>query len=292
MANITKPMLAGRCFDTFKLQFPVWVTPKLDGIRCLKIKGKALSRNFKPIPNISITEWIERLIPDNTDGELIIPGAPFNETTSVVMSEDKPGDAVFYYIFDYVKDELTKPYVERMSDLKDLKIKGNVKLVLPVLINTEKELSKFEHKCLEDGFEGIMIRTENSPYKCGRSTEREGYLLKLKRFEDSEAEITGVEEKQHNGNVAEKDAFGRSKHSSHKAGMVPMGVLGAFLVKDIKTGIDFKIGSGYNDEQRKDYWDNQKKLIGKVVTYKFQPYGVKEAPRFPVFKGFRSKIDF
>jgi len=43
MCAITKPMLASKCEQPEELRFPVLATPKLDGIRCLKIGGKALT---------------------------------------------------------------------------------------------------------------------------------------------------------------------------------------------------------------------------------------------------------
>ena len=59
MNAITKPMLASKCENPHLLPFPVLATPKLDGIRCLKIGGKALTRSFKPISNRFAREWIE-----------------------------------------------------------------------------------------------------------------------------------------------------------------------------------------------------------------------------------------
>ena len=56
---ITKPMLAGKCEQPESLNFPLLATPKLDGIRCLKINGRALTRSFKPVSNRFIREWIE-----------------------------------------------------------------------------------------------------------------------------------------------------------------------------------------------------------------------------------------
>ena len=43
---IKKPMLAGKCDCPEALRFPVLATPKLDGIRCLKIAGQALTRSL------------------------------------------------------------------------------------------------------------------------------------------------------------------------------------------------------------------------------------------------------
>ncbi|MCI4436115.1 MAG: hypothetical protein JHC33_04810, partial [Ignisphaera sp.] len=117
------------------------------------------------------------------------------------------------------------------------------------------------------------------------------YLNKVKRFEDSDAEIVGFEELMNNNNVATKDNFGRSERSTHKANLSGAGVLGCFQVRDIGTGQEFSVGTGLDAAQRKLFWDNQQDLVGKIITYKFFSVGVKELPRHPVFKGFRSLDD-
>ena len=76
-----------------------------------------------------------------------------------------------------------------------------------------------------------MIRTPDSPYKCGRSTEREGWLLKIKRFEDAEAVVLDTYEGMSNQNDAQRDAFGRTKRSLAQAGKVGRGELGGFVVR-------------------------------------------------------------
>lgn len=295
-------MLAGKIKDLSKIQYPVYATPKLDGIRALMIDGKLVSRNFKAIPNKVTREYFERVLPNNVDGELILKngrdcGADFNLTSSAVMSENGNPNVV-YYLFDYVLNDLNKPYLERIKEISHIESVNNVKVVKPKKINNEEELLKYEQKCLTEGFEGVMIRTGNSPYKCGRSTEREGYLLKIKRFEDSEAKIIGFEEKNHNQNEAEEDVFGRTKRSQKKAGMVGANTLGKILVKDVGgkyNNIEFKIGTGFNDELRKELWNNKSKYLGKIVKYKFQPNPTEDSgylkPRFPVFLGFRHKND-
>ena len=286
---ITKPMLAGTVKDMKTIQYPVLCTPKLDGIRCLKIKGKAVSRNFKPIPNKYICSWIEKYLPDGVDGELIVEGQTFQATTSAVMRESGEPKVV-YHIFDYVKYETKVWYSARVMDLNAILYPGGlVELILPKEIRTEQELLEFETKCLADGYEGVMLRTPDGPYKEGRSTVREGYLLKLKRFIDSEATVVGFEERLHNENVATKNAFGRTERSSHKANMTPTGMLGAFVVKEGK--MKFKIGSGFTDEQRVEIWNNREKYLGQLVKYKSQKQGSKNVPRFPIFLGIRHKND-
>ena len=290
---ITKPMLAGRCTNWSQIQYPVLATPKLDGIRCLKVNGQAVSRTFKPIPNRFIREEIEKNLPDGVDGELMIPGKPFGEATGIIMSSKNAEPVKFeYWVFDYVPDGLTGlSYKVRVDALADIYTPDFVIKILPVEIHNQKELEVFEEKCLTNGYEGVMIRTPNSPYKCGRSTEREGYLLKIKRFEDSEAKVIGFEEKMHNANEAKKDAFGRTERSSHKENMVPAGTLGNLIVKDLKTDCVFGIGTGLDDATRRTIWDDKQSYLGKIIKYKHQPFGAKDAPRFPVFLGFRSPDD-
>ena len=54
----------------------------------------------------------------------------------------------------------------------------------------------------------------------------------------------------------------------------------------------FNIGSGFDDETRKEIWENQGRYINKIVKYKFFPIGVDELPRFPIYLGIRSEIDY
>jgi len=87
MSPIVKPMLAGKCERPNCLRFPVLATPKLDGIRCLKINSRALTRSFKPVSNQFTRRWIEGNLPDGVDGELIVKGATFSETAGHVGRE-------------------------------------------------------------------------------------------------------------------------------------------------------------------------------------------------------------
>jgi DNA ligase-1 len=292
---ISKPMLSGSLEDLNKLSFPSLVTPKLDGIRCLKINDQVLSRKFLPIPNVHVRRVMSDL-PNGLDGELIVPNYNFNQIQSAIMSEG--GEPNFeFHVFDYVKDDINKPYVDRMKDLSSLNLPKFCKLVLPHQVNNADDLNKYEEACLAQGFEGVMLRKPTGKYKCGRSTEKEGLLLKLKRFKDSEAEIIGFEEQMENTNKAEEDAFGRTKRSKQISGMVSKNTLGKFIVVEKGStpwnGKQFFIGTGegLTEDLRKIIWLNKDKYMGKIVTYKYQPHGVKELPRLPIWKGFRDPKD-
>jgi DNA ligase-1 len=284
---IKKPMLAASLEDLSLLKYPILCTPKLDGIRCLIVNGKAVTRKFKPVPNNYIRAQIESAAPEGFDGEIIIEDKTFNEISSAIMSEDGEPDFT-YVVFDYYSEN---GYNHRMSNLNTCSDIECIKYLLPVQINNEPELMVYETQCLSDGYEGVMIRSPGSPYKFGRSTVKEGYLLKLKRFYDSEAVVFSLQEKMHNENEAVKDELGHTKRSSHQENQIPANTLGAFCVKEMKTGVEFKIGTGFDSDFANQVWSNQKDYIGKIIKYKAQKVGEKDKPRFPSFLGFRDERD-
>lgn len=297
MSLITKPMLADTPNEHIEMIFPLLASPKLDGIRCLVTRGRIVSRKFLDIPNQHIQKVMKAAnLPEELDGEIIIPDASFNEIQSAVMRES--GEPDFrYYVFDYVTTSLTEAYAERMKKLEALSLPDFCVKVLPKLINNKDELTAYEEECLAAGYEGIMTRIPHGKYKTGRSTAREQLLLKVKRFQDAEAEIIGFEELMSNQNEAEKDELGHTKRSKALSGLVATGMLGAFIVRELGNtpwkGKTFKVGvlDGFTPADRKEIWENQSKYLGKILTYVFQPHGVKDLPRIPVGKGIRHPAD-
>jgi DNA ligase-1 len=275
------------------LKYPLLASSKLDGIRCTVINGVAMSRSFKPLPNQHIQKMLSEGF-DGLDGELIVGpvGAKdvFNKTTSAVMRREGTPDFVFY-VFDNIYAGDGVPFCERYESLLKMDIPAPGQVLRHNLITNEDELNAYESSVLANGLEGLIVRDPQGPYKNGRSTAKQGWMLKIKRFTDSEAEIIDFQEEMENGNVATKDAFGRTERSSHQDNLIPKGTLGALVVKDIKTGVKFNIGTGFTAAMRKDYWDSRKKLMGKLVKYKFFEVGTKDAPRHPVFIGFRDRMD-
>jgi DNA ligase-1 len=240
----------------------------------------------------------------NLDGELIV-GSPFskscfNTTQSGVMSQD--GEPNFrYLVFDYIDDSLM--FEQRFEILRvkfDTGLTHHYHRVLQVpqrYIYSVEELLRFESRMVAKGWEGIMIRRPDGIYKQGRSTLNEAILIKVKRFQDSEAEILGAYEQETNLNEAHIDETGRNKRSSHKENKVLNGHLGGFFVRDVKTGVEFDIGTfqGVTKDQRFEMWTNflvePSKYLGKIIKYKFFPVGVKTKPRHPIMVGFRHEDD-
>ena len=284
-----KPTLAVNA-DLAKIKYPVFASAKLDGIRCAIVDGKALSRTLKPIPNAHIWSRLSRLDLEGLDGELIV-GSPtsktcYTDTVSAVMRHEGKPDFRFH-VFDI--HGIASPFTSRQLDLRAVVANrlGHPVILHPqLLIGNETELLLYEAAQVAAGYEGVILRSPSSPYKHGRSTVGEGYMLKVKRFEDSEAEIIGVEEEMHNGNVAETNELGRTKRSSAQAGKIGKGTMGALIVRDLMSGVEFNIGTGFTAEQRAAEWPQ-----GLLVKYKYFPVGVKDKPRHPVFMGIRHRSD-
>ena len=290
-----KPMLAATD-DGTPPRFPVMASPKLDGVRCLGLASLALSRAFKAIPNghvqdmFALRPWLQGL-----DGELIV--GPANDpnvmqaTMSGVMSREGAPAAKFY-VFDRTDQLSPTKFMDRYNSLQyNLPADDPFAELVPhVWIYDAEQLAKYEQHCVGLGFEGVMYRDPSGLYKHGRSTLREGWLVKVKRFMDAEAMVIGYEELQHNQNAQTTDNLGHAKRSTHQAGKVAGGVLGALVCRTAE-GVEFNIGGGFTAADRETLWAVRDSLVGKIVTYKFFPHGVKEAPRHPVFKAFRNPID-
>lgn len=280
-----KPLLAHTVKDVESLIFPLMAAPKLDGIRCLIVNGEAVTRSLKPVPNAYIRDQL-RGLPDY-DGELIVgnPTAPdvFNASTSGVMTRD--GEPNFSFaVFDIHGMDAT--FVERYRAIDQFS-HDRVTLVPHAMIHSAAELLEYEEQCVADGYEGVMVRDPLGRYKHGRSTARDRILGKVKRFADTEAIVVGVEELYHNENAQKRNALGHAERSTAKAGLVAAGTLGALIVQSPEWDEPFKIGTGFDAATRSEIWAQRDSVIGRQVKFKHQPSGAKDAPRFPVFIGFR-----
>ena len=299
-----KPLLA-KDYDPAKLVYPVYASPKLDGIRGSVVGGKLLSRSLKPIPNKHVYDLLSDPAFEGFDGELIAgsPTSPdaMREATSFFMSHNKV-QPFSYYVFDLHdmavgfesrNAQLKARHAAATAEILNRRMVDGVKIVhLPqTLIRSDAELIEFEERQIGFGYEGVILRAVHGVYKYGRSTVNEGILLKVKRFTDGEATIVGFEEQMHNGNEATTNELGRTKRSSHKENKHGKGTLGALVVRDLVSGIEFNIGTGMNDGVREFIWANRDDHAGKIVKYKSFEVGVKDKPRHPVYLGLRSSLD-
>ena len=293
--ELTQPMLAVAAKDLSAIRFPVLASYKIDGVRAVMRKGELLSRKMLAIPNLFTQSRFQHPYLEGLDGELAV-GNPFDknlmqQTMSGVMSRDGEPE-VTWYVFD--KWNTSFHYGIRAAEAKRTVEQfgsPHVKWLSQKVIKDLPALQAYEEEAVNLGYEGLIIRDPLSPYKQGRSTLKQGYMLKIKRFEDSEAEIIGVKELMHNDNEATIDERGYTKRSTHQDNKRAAGMLGAFVVRDIRTKIEFDVGTGFTREQRINLWEGRQYLAGKVIKYRHFPIGVVDKPRFPTFVGFRDRRD-
>lgn len=294
MTKVFKPLLAVACEDLTKVNYPCILSEKLDGIRMSVHNGVCMSRSMKPIPSAAVQAKFGKPEYEGYDGEIIYGDKNakdvFNKSTRACMSHEFPDELdiseLKFYVFDRITDD---PYEDRWWYIRPDEQNQVVKL-RNFTVNSPEEVQELEAEFLAIGAEGVILRSPTGKYKQGRSTLKEGILLKVKRFTDEEATVVGFEEKMHNANEATIGELGQTKRSSHQEHMVPCNTLGALVVSSEKWG-EFKIGTGFDDELRQEIWNNKGVVLGKLVKFKYFEAGVKDKPRFPVFLGWRSELD-
>lgn len=277
------------------------ISPKYDGIRAVVKDGVLLAgRSQKPIPNEYVRDLFGRPEYENLDGELIVgePNSPtvYLETYSGVMKKTGTPNVTFYAF-----DHFGTPHDEYEARLYTVYgAAENLPYVVPVMqheVRDEEGLLELEERYLNLGYEGLMLRKRRgskSHYKFGRSTAKEGTLLKLKRLVDFEAKIIGYEEELANNNEATTDANGHTVRSSHKENKTGKGTLGKFICE--YGDLTFKVGifKGFDAKWKKKMWDEREALVGQWAKLQKLGIGEKDRPRHPrvtAMLGLRDPID-
>lgn len=302
-APLLRPMLAAKLKpeqDLEDLPYPLYASPKIDAIRGLVGHNQLLSRTVKEIPNIH-TQYLFRRLPYGFDGELAVGETThpnlMQRSMSGLMSVAGEPEVTFNLFDTFAQPAL--PYWKRLAAIEAWYTQWalmpeylQVRLVKQTLVHSAEELYGYEQTQLRAGYEGVIVRTPTSKYKFGRSTLREGYLIKLKRYSDAEAVVVDFEELLHNENEAELDERGYTKRSSHASGKVAAGTLGTLICRDLNTSQIVRLGTGFTAAERDDIWANRARYVGLCVTYKhFSVTGVVSGRRQPVFKCFRDLRD-
>lgn len=278
--------------DLDRLIYPLLASYKYDGIRCLVPDGYAKTSKMKDIPNNFIKDFLSDNKYVDLDGELVI-GNPtakgsFNKTQSGVMSRDGQPDFTFY-VFDLVRQGYK--YGIRRRLLHNRMGYPRLFIVKQHLIHNKKELMKFECKALAKGYEGIMLRWEDADYKYGKATLNQMMLLKRKPFNDAEGRIVEVYEQNQNNNSSKENELGLFKRSKAKDGMEGKDTLGGFILETQWGLLRCATGLGLTKNKRLSLWKDKDNLLGKYITFKYLPVGMKDKPRHPIFLRFRDERD-
>lgn len=253
------------------------VEPKLDGIRCFTIVSgsdvKMYARSGKLITNFENTLAPEliKLGDGCYDGELM--GEDFTSLMRQAYRKESVDTSKTYLaLFDYLSlgewrsRNATTSCDERYEVLLDrLAFQGvNLDLLQPVerhTIPAEYDEIKAAHDdFVKQGYEGVMIKYPDAPYKFGRGWE----VMKFKAFHDVDLKIEEILE-------------GTGKHE---------GKMGSVRV-DYK-GVDVQVGSGFSDDLREQLWKDPTSFLGRMIEVRYQEVTPDGSLRFPTFVCFRN----
>lgn len=230
-----------------------WVSEKLDGVRAFWNGEKFISRQGN---TFHAPAWFTEGFPERPlDGELWIHRDSFEDLLSAVSKDtpvDEEWEKVSYHVFELPDAEGTfSSRIRQIKALVDATENPSLKLVEHFRVSSHQALMKKLDDVVDAGAEGLMLHHERSQYRTGRSSD----LLKVKRFDDAEAQVI-------------KRLPGKGKYT---------GMMGALLL-ETPEGIRFRIGSGFSDEERRN-----PPAVGSLVTYKHYGKTKKGKPRFASF---------
>ena len=246
---------------------------KLDGVRCLTIfnhKTKEITCHSKEgnvfhtlskikddILNLNLTKTTI------FDGEVCIIDENGLENFKAIMKEINKKDHTIedprYILFDsltleeFESEVSDRIFTERIKQMKDEvlggnSIRGRLKLLEQVVIQNDEHIAQMITDAETSGFEGLILR-RNTTYKGKRSYD----LLKIKKFYDAEYEIVSIESETQrvlvNGLEVEELMLARA-NIKHKGSIVG-------------------VGSGWTQEQRRNFHHNPHFLIGRKITVQY-----------------------
>lgn len=255
----------------------VWISPKLDGYRCLAIidegEVKLYSRNGKEYLNFpTIVESLKQCFPTGKyvfDGEIMSDDFQAMQKTAFANKSNKSVGDVYYSIFGYVPYNewtsgkfkmLTRERFE-MLDQFSKSFDSNLKKTPQHYVEAVSEVYLLQSQYEKAGYEGAMVMP-NIPYYKSRKT---GGLLKFKTMLSQDCVITGMYE-------------GKSKYE---------GMMGGVIVRQ-ENGLECECGSGWTDEDRDVMWNNQELYVGNIIEVKYQELTKDGIMRFPVFVRWRN----
>lgn len=282
-------VMLGTAIEKCKINNGDWfsIGKKLNGSRCVFYKGNLYTRSGKKYVGLEhiIKDLKQILINSNivVDGELVgknknnlSDSENFQQSVGIANSKAETKEELKLVIFDIIsvsdfesgKSKLT--YRDRKAELeslretiKQLKLE-NVEVVEIFYEGIDQsQIWKWLDYAEQNDIEGIMLNLD-TPYECKRTKN----LIKVKKFYTYDLKVIGYEE-------------GSGRLS---------GNLGS-LVVDFK-GNNVKVGSGFDDNTRKELWNMRNELIGRVIEIKYKEVSKDkktglESLQFPIFISLR-----
>ena len=273
------------------LKYPMFISPKIDGIRGLVHNGQMMSRTFKVLANLQVQKeltLVNHLDMEITYGEPTGPLVMKNAQSSV-RAVRVEGD-FRGHVFDYIApDWLDVPFYERLEKAHQM-AEGIPRLhpVLHTYCEDVEQLLAEEEKYLALGYEGVMMRNPMAPYKTGRATMNESIIWKLKRFVDEEMLCMDVLPAHHNANEAKRGALGYIERSTAMAGKVESDLAGTYVCVSPDGQVVSVAPGAFSHDERRAHLRNPEEIVGHQITARYfgrTPDGEYRHPRAVAKRG-------
>lgn len=263
------PMLA-QTLKKDKLQFPCYVQPKIDGLRCLFYRRNgewvAQSRTGATFTTVDHIKAVLPLLREGEvfDGELYTTRIPFETLAGLIKKKKLTSEdleklrQVEYHCYDMYMEDTT--FEERHERLSSLSLEYPIVRVETTLIDSVEEFDKKFSEYTTSGFEGIMIRSITGKYALNYRSKD---LCKYKEFEEGEYKIIGY-----------------TQGDGRDAGTV-------IWICETPEGKVFHVRPRGTVEHRSEWYQSGKENVGKMLTVVYQNLSEQGVPRFPVGKAIR-----
>jgi ATP-dependent DNA ligase len=254
-------VMLAQLFEANRLKFPCFGSPKIDGVRAKFKNDIFYSRNGHPYIGLNHLKHQLRGIAEELDGELTVPGVSFQIGSGWIRSNELTPNATFN-IFEL--PTIREPFISRLAMMDDLHEVGkDINKVSHKLLHNESEVMEFYKKCRGLGYEGAVIKPYDYIYQGTRSYN----WMKMKNLNTVDLEVVGTYE-------------GKGKY---------VGQMGGVIV--LFKGKQNRVGGGWSDKQRKDFYDSPLLIIKKIIEIAYMEETDDGNMRHARFVGFRPDKD-
>lgn len=297
--GVVKPMLAKQADKVTKTDIfnKKWIASrKIDGLRCIIYLGDddklhTSSRGatnydsamFEILTHPSLIKLFKNNKGLMLDGECYHHGYTLQQINSIARTQKvaKDLEVLQFYWYDIV--DLNNPFKSRLAKMKSLAIelkeygseigwepdrmfKENelrIQFVPQVEVSGWDNMMKLHNEYVSEGWEGLVIRDPERPYKPnGRTND----MIKIKVYKDDCFKVVGKE-----------------------AGL--RGSEDMVFIMQMPDGRTFKAKPFGDREQKQEYWINfEEKYNGHIGECKFFYYSDDGIPLQPAFKAFRDDL--
>ena len=297
--GVVKPMLAKQADKVTKTNIfdKKWIASrKIDGLRCIIYLGDdgKLHTSSRGATNYDSAMFeilthpaLIKLFKNNEglmlDGECYHHGYTLQQINSIARTQKVAKDLEILQFYWYDIVDLNNPFKTRLAKMKslasELKEYGSeiswepdrifkenelrIQFVPQVEVSGWDNMMKLHNEYVSEGWEGLVIRDPERPYKPnGRTND----MIKIKVYKDDCFKVVGKE-----------------------AGL--RGSEDMVFIMQMSDGRTFKAKPFGDREQKQEYWINfEEKYNGHIGECKFFYYSDDGIPLQPAFKAFRDDL--